>query len=180
MQLFIDGNHENFSILESYPVVDIFGGKAHKLADNIYHLMRGEMYDIEGKKFFAFGGALSIDRRYRTPLVSWWPEEQPNQSEYGHAIETLERNDWKFDYLLTHTAETELVHKVLGRCDTIHDGTEDMIQSLKHEIKSNDGSFKAHYFGHLHEFHMEFLEDYDAVCLHSQILNLDKNEMMFL
>lgn len=179
MQLFIDGNHENFPILESFPVVEIFGGKAHKLADNIYHLMRGEMYEIEGKKFFTFGGALSIDKKWRTPYLSWWPQEQPNQGDYNHAIETLEKNNWTFDYLLTHTAETEFVQNALGKKDTIHDGTEDMIQSLKYEIRSNRGSFKAHYLGHLHEFYTEFADDYDVTCLYNQILNLDTKEIFY-
>ena len=39
--LFIDGNHENFDMLSAYPVTEWNGGKAHKIADNIIHLMRG-------------------------------------------------------------------------------------------------------------------------------------------
>ena len=39
--LFIDGNHENFDLLNSFEIVDFFGGKAHKISNHIYHLMRG-------------------------------------------------------------------------------------------------------------------------------------------
>ena len=28
--LFVDGNHEEFPVLNSYPVVEIYGGKAHQ------------------------------------------------------------------------------------------------------------------------------------------------------
>lgn len=55
--LFIDGNHENFDLLESYPIVCWNGGKARKIRSNIYHLMRGQVYTLCGHKFFTFGGA---------------------------------------------------------------------------------------------------------------------------
>ena len=61
--LFVDGNHENFDRLYSdeFPIVDFCGGKAHRIRKNIYHLMRGYVFDLQGKKFFAFGGASSHD-----------------------------------------------------------------------------------------------------------------------
>ena len=60
--LFVDGNHENFDRLYSeFEVVDFHGGKAHKIRENIYHLMRGYVFDLCDKKFFAFGGASSHD-----------------------------------------------------------------------------------------------------------------------
>ena len=59
--LFVDGNHENFDRLKNeFPVVDFHGGKAHKIRDNVYHLMRGYVFDICGKKFFAFGGVQAV------------------------------------------------------------------------------------------------------------------------
>lgn len=62
--LFIDGNHENFETLYNLPTVEFGGSIAHKVDDGIYHLIRGEVYNIDGKKFFVFGGASS---RQRTP-----------------------------------------------------------------------------------------------------------------
>ncbi len=61
--LFADGNHENFDRLYSgeFETVDFHGGKAHKISDNIYHLMRGYVFEFDGKKFFVFGGASSHD-----------------------------------------------------------------------------------------------------------------------
>ena len=37
------------------------GGRVHKIRDHVIHLMRGEMFDLDGKKIFAFGGARSHD-----------------------------------------------------------------------------------------------------------------------
>ena len=51
------------------------GGYVHKLRHNLIHLMRGEIYIIEGKTFFTFGGGYSIDKPFRKENVSWWPAE---------------------------------------------------------------------------------------------------------
>lgn len=80
--LFIDGNHEDFDRLNAYPVDEWNGGKVHFVESDIIHLMRGQVFDINGTTFFTFGGAYSIDRMYRTEGISWFPEELPNLEEY--------------------------------------------------------------------------------------------------
>lgn len=51
--LFVDGTHENFDLLESYPVEDDFcGGKVRRIRDNIFQLMRGQVYTMEGRPGF--------------------------------------------------------------------------------------------------------------------------------
>ena len=40
--LFVDGNHENFDRLYSYPVEEWHGGKVHKIRPSVIHLMRGQ------------------------------------------------------------------------------------------------------------------------------------------
>ena len=64
--LFVDGNHENFDLLNAYPVENWHGGKIHRIAPSIIHLMRGQLFDIEGKSFFTMGGAESHDSEFRT------------------------------------------------------------------------------------------------------------------
>ncbi|MDE7249846.1 MAG: metallophosphoesterase, partial [Lachnospiraceae bacterium] len=59
--LFVDGNHENFDRLYDYPVEEWHGGKVHKIRDSVIHLMRGQVFIIDGKKIFTFGGAASHD-----------------------------------------------------------------------------------------------------------------------
>ena len=58
--VFVCGNHENFDRLYQYPVKEWHGGKVHEIRPHVLHLMRGEVFDIEGVKFFAFGGASSM------------------------------------------------------------------------------------------------------------------------
>ena len=47
--LFCDGNHENHDRLAgAYPEVDFHGGRAHRVRENVYHLMRGYIFDLQG------------------------------------------------------------------------------------------------------------------------------------
>lgn len=69
--LFVDGNHENFDLIETFPVETWKGGKVHKIRPDVIHLMRGQIFEIEGKTIFTFGGATSIDRVCRTEGRSW-------------------------------------------------------------------------------------------------------------
>ena len=67
--LFVDGNHENFDLLATFPKEVWKGGLVHRIRTNIIHLMRGQVYEIEGKTFFTLGGATSIDKYMRTEYL---------------------------------------------------------------------------------------------------------------
>lgn len=49
--------------------------------------MRGEIYLIEGKKIFTFGGAFSHDKMYRREGISWWEDELPTKEECEYATD---------------------------------------------------------------------------------------------
>jgi hypothetical protein len=55
--LFVDGTHENFDLLNAMAKESWNGGKVHIVSENILHLMRGQVFNINGKLFFTFGGA---------------------------------------------------------------------------------------------------------------------------
>ena len=76
-------NHDNFDLLESYPVTEWNGGKVHMITDSVIHLMRGQVYNIDGVSIFTCGGAMSIDRGTATGTAErdhkngiWWPQEK--------------------------------------------------------------------------------------------------------
>ena len=98
---FIDGCHENFDLLETYPVEDWNGGKIHRIAPNIIHLMRGQIFTIEKRTFFAFGGGHSQDYEYRT-TDTWWKQERPTHQEVELAVANLQNYHNKIDYVITH------------------------------------------------------------------------------
>ena len=69
--LFLDGRHENFELLNAYPVTDWNGGKAQVISGNLIHLLRGELYTLEGESYFTFGGGESPDRELRAAAGAW-------------------------------------------------------------------------------------------------------------
>lgn len=152
---FCDGNHENFPAIFSYPEEEWNGGRIHRIRKNIIHLMRGQVYEIEGKSFFTFGGAYSIDRARRKEGISWWPEEQPTDEEYAIAFDNLKKRDFQVDYIITHTAPQAMVEKLLaGRPGTMQSSFEKMCRDFKLMSKLGEilykAEFKHWYFGHWH------------------------------
>jgi DNA repair exonuclease SbcCD nuclease subunit len=109
--LYVDGNHENHARLDALPVTLWNGGKVHKLADNVIHLMRGQIFTIDEKKFFTFGGADSIDRNRRIPNVTWWEREMPSNQEYEEGLQNLQKNNFEVDYIVTHTCSIQLLQQ---------------------------------------------------------------------
>lgn len=100
--LFVDGAHENFDMLKEYPVTEWNGGKAQVLSGRLVHLMRGQVYTINGKKIFAFGGGESTEREMRTPHKTWWEDELPSMDEMQEGVGNLVANGWDVDYIFTH------------------------------------------------------------------------------
>ena len=147
--LWIDGNHENHDWIDSMPISTWHGGKVHR-DGNIIHLMRGQVFDINGKKFFVMGGADSYDCAYRTHHVSWWPQERPSITDICQAEKTLRVVDGKVDYVLTHTCPLEMLDVIKHRhpdydLNGRHD-TEEILQYIRDQI-----SFEQWFFGHWHE-----------------------------
>ena len=89
--LFVDGNHDNHDWWREQPVTEMFGGRVqvHPHAENVIHLMRGEVYEIEGKTFFTFGGAASTDKKWRKEGYSWWSGEEASYAETEHALDKI-------------------------------------------------------------------------------------------
>lgn len=101
---FVDGNHENHHALAGLPVREWNGGLVHEARPHVLHLMRGEVFDIDGLTVLAMGGATSNDRQYRREGRSWWPEEMPSEEETEHCRSSLDRVGWKVDCVVTHEA----------------------------------------------------------------------------
>lgn len=101
---FLDGAHENFDMLDSYTLYRWKGGNTHKIADNIYHLMRGEMFMFENKTFFVMGGGESEDKDMREDGVSWWKAELPTAEDLKNGQDNLRDYKYAVNYVLTYEA----------------------------------------------------------------------------
>ena len=164
--LFVDGNHENYTRLYKYPMEEWNGGKVHKIRDLVLHLMRGEIFDIDNKKIFAFGGAKSHDIQdgilnldeeekiynyrkrgayFRIRDFSWWDLELPTNQEMENGIENLEKVNYKVDYIISHCCPTSiqaLINPIYKR-----DILTDYLQQISEKC-----TFKKWYFGHYHDY----------------------------
>jgi len=178
----VDGNHENYDRLESeFLEVDFHGGRAHKIRENIYHLERGYVFDLQGKKFFCFGGASSHDisdgiidpndyvsreafikvyneylysnRMFRVKNVSWWERELSSEEEIQRGLDNLKENNNKVDFIISHCAPQSIAD-IIG-CGLYQ---EDILTDYFEKIK-NTVNFTKWIFGHYHD-DMKILDDY--------------------
>jgi len=167
--LFIDGNHENFHLLNAYPVEEWNGGKIHRIRRSVFHLMRGEFFNINGLRVFALGGASSHDiqdgiidpdttpnweelselwslkhKMFRIKNISWWEEEIPSREEFIHCLETLDNCNYECDLFISHCCSTSTQAKINPGYES--DFLTDFLDIIKKRLK-----YKMHYFGHYHD-----------------------------
>lgn len=81
--IFVDGNHENFTKLYSYPIHE---NGLRKLTNYIWHAPRGFRWQWAGVTFLAMGGAHSVDRPWRILGESWWLEEHITDADILAAV----------------------------------------------------------------------------------------------
>lgn len=153
--LFVDGNHENFDRLDAYPVETWHGGLVHPVHEKVYHLMRGQVYDIGGVSVFAMGGARSTDRAWRKEGVSWWPQEMPSEEDFAQAEAALDVHGRTVDVVVTHCAPTMVQYRL--DCAFEPDRMTDWLERLRGTV-----SFKRWYFGHYHRDH-DFADGFSAL-----------------
>lgn len=173
--LWLDGNHENHDLIDRLPRDVWHGGRVHRLPGrpHIIHLMRGEVFDIEGESVFVMGGAESMDQSCRTPGVSWWPREMASDEECARAEANLEKRCWRIDYVLSHTCPASVVPSVLDwdyeRWGEMRiDPLEEFLQGVDDRL--DPARLKRWYFGHFHKD--QIARDMLHVCLYEQIVPL--------
>ncbi len=141
--LYVDGNHENFDMLNAFPVEIWNGGKVHRINNRILHLMRGQLFNIGGETIFTFGGAISHDKEGRIIHKSWWPEEEPSYSEFNEGYNNLEASGWKVDYIITHCLPDSIQGIIASWYK--HSKTTNMLETFACYTR-----FKTWYCGHYH------------------------------
>ena len=151
--LFVDGNHENFAMLNAFPAEKYGGGLAQRIRRNVLHLRRGEIFHLEGHSFFCFGGATSTDIDGRRPFVSWWPEEVPSKLEYENALVNLAKVNNQVDYVLTHTLPERSLQARLRKMPSVF-MDDCQVRKMLDDL-ANHMSYKAWFAGHLHENYMD-------------------------
>lgn len=167
--LFVDGNHENFDRLYEYPITEWHGGFVHMIRPHILHLMRGQVFEIDGKKIFTFGGASSHDisggildpdapnfkknlkqalqgyEPFRVKNISWWERELPTENEMEEGRRNLEKHGNAIDFIITHCCSSS-TQAVMSHGAY----TPDLLTNYLEEIRQKT-AFKKWFFGHYHD-----------------------------
>lgn len=167
--LFVSGNHENFDLLSTYPVEEWHGGKVQKIRPHVIHLMRGQIFELDGYRFFTMGGARSHDikdgildpkapgfqarywsmrregAQFRVNHHSWWEQELPSDEEYEEARRNLARVGYEVEYIITHCAPSSIENELSsGRY------THDRLTAFLEEVLEQS-NFHYWLFGHYHD-----------------------------
>ena len=145
---FLDGTHENFDRLYSCRETMWRGGRVHRISGNLFHMCRGQIFTIEGIKFFTFGGGESIDKEMRVERRTWWREELPTPAEMEEGAENLEEAGGQVDVILTHEPPSLIKSSMLMRVGNI-----DRVNKLNGYLEEINRTckFKQWYFGYMHE-----------------------------
>ena len=159
--IFIDGNHENFEMLNNMPLVEYKGALMHRIDKHIFHVLRGEIMTINDKTFLCIGGAVSIDKAYRTPYLSWWPEEEITYHDIDNALDNLKKVNNKVDYVITHCVDTKTVLKEFG---FRRDVCTDQLIFIDRVV-----DYKHWYFGH---YHFDRKISKKKTCLYNLIMEI--------
>jgi len=145
----IDGNHENFNIINEW-YKDADAGCYHAISDHITHMYRGTKMTVslhgDVKTMLFLGGADSVDRFWRREGLDWWPEEQitPDDIQRVHADH--------YDYVFTHCCPFSVFEHNRGflcnmyaNIDKFNHTSEKMLDLLCNKI-----TYGEWFFGHYH------------------------------
>ncbi|MBQ0083963.1 MAG: metallophosphoesterase [Clostridiales bacterium] len=167
---FIDGTHDNLDYISSCRTTYWKGGMIHRVKDNLIHLMRGQIYNIDGVSFFTFGGGESMDKDMRIENGLWWKEEMPTPTELTEAARTLDDVGCKVDYIITHEPPSLVKSAMLLRS-----GAQGSVNKLNGFFEEIDGAsdFKHWYFGSMHE---DRLVTPKHTCVFKKIIPLVRND----
>lgn len=151
--LCVHGNHEERPfMIKTYRKKKWRGGTVYceKEFPNMLFAKDGEIYDLEGKKAIAIGGAYSVDKQYRISSgAPWFPTEQPSEEIRNYVEEALDRVGWHIDAVLSHTAplkyEPTDVFLPNVEQETVDKSTERWLDSIEDRL-----DYRRWYCGHYH------------------------------
>lgn len=145
---FVEGTHDNLAKINRCRETVWKGGRVHRIKGNLLHLMRGQIFDIDGNTFFTFGGGESTDKDMRITNNLWWREEEATPIEMADGARVLDEAGCKVDYIITHEPPAKVKSAMLLRR-----GDNDNVNKLNGYLEEIGKScvYKHWYFGSLHE-----------------------------
>lgn len=97
---FIRGNHDNPEVC-----------KQHK-----YYIPDGHMETVQNTKMMYIGGAISIDKAWRTEGLDYWSDEELSYPELDNLINIY--RDYKPDVMITHDCPESIANEMMMAFNT--------------------------------------------------------------
>lgn len=165
---FVDGNHEHFEYLYSFPIQrDGF----RKITNTIYHIPRGHVWEWQGRRFLGLGGAHSVDKQMKLAAKSWFVEEKITQYDVEQSIKNSAGN---IDFMVTHDSpvgvNTPLSSMYISEID-LHDAYDNrkLLGTVVDAVKP-----RTLIHGHYHEYY-EDMKPHTS----TRIIGLDRDGSTF-
>lgn len=140
---FVCGNHEGFHLLDAMPIQTWNGGNVHRIMPSVIHLMRGQVFTINGVRIFTMGGAESHDKEFRVDGKTWWAREMPSDDEYEEGLSNLDKHNWSVDFVVTHCASDSVQRKI--NPTFTHNKLTNFLGVVQSDLR-----YKKWFFGHYH------------------------------
>ena len=142
----------------------------HEIRPHILHLMRGQVFEIDGIKIFTFGGASSHDiaggilepddpdfkvkkkklnqqwKPYRINHVSWWAQELASEEEMEEGRKNLRKHGDTVDFIITHCCSSSTQEKLAGAGLYESDRETEYLEFIKNNV-----NYQKWFFGHYHD-----------------------------
>lgn len=134
---FVDGFNDSHELIDNYELEEFDFGKARRIYKNLYCLKRGEVYDIEDKKIFAFGGGDNIEHTNKTGSM-------PNEQDFQNGLDNLKKQKNEIDIIITHEAPTRIL-----KCINMDKKGINQLNTYLESISDNI-TFKQWYIGKYH------------------------------
>lgn len=140
---FVDGSHENHELINKYEKIIWNGAEAHKISGNLVHLISGNIYEIEGKKVFVFGGGEPLDTDIFP--VSQESSSLPTLEDLKKAVDNIKKENFEVDLIITHEPP-EQIKNFLNLNNSVNIN---IVNSFLDEVGKGT-KFEKWYFGHCH------------------------------
>ena len=145
---FLDGTHDNYDRIAAARETVWKGGRVHRISGTLFHMCRGQIFNIEGMRIFTFGGGESADRDIRYEHETWWREEMPSPDEMREGAQNIDEAGCEVDVIITHEPPSLVKSSILLR-----NGKPETVNKLNGYLEELNRScrFKKWYFGSMHE-----------------------------
>jgi len=149
----IHGNHERRPASFPYYYEAVWNGGAVYAEDTFPNLLfakDGEIFDLDGHRAIAIGGAYSVDKYYRLQRnLRWFADEQPSTEIKEHVESKLDSAGWAIDTVLSHTCPAKYTpSEAFMSCidqSAIDHSTENWLDTIEERL-----SYKYWLCGHWH------------------------------